>query len=291
MAQQPTFRAWPWVVMAVMLGFFIPAHALVQARYQYESAQFSRQWHLDKNAYRQARHEQIAFRNTREVPHPSMLYASLHLNGGRSFAPLPGSSSATGTRPAWARRAFVAPVTGELAEYLWTDAAGGRTVLVASGDQWIDVIDVPAVYPNPNLGLMGMLMISRRMAYMGLYLLWPILLFVWLSSWPRTPAQRTHRALHLLLIALAATLLAMIGPRYWRAWRLFFEDDAAAWGLIQIPLSLAMLWASRFIQTRNDGIPRCRQCRYILTGNTSGICPECGTPVSAGSSPRATSPA
>jgi len=25
--------------------------------------------------------------------------------------------------------------------------------------------------------------------------------------------------------------------------------------------------------------PRCNQCGYNLTGNTSGVCPECGTPV------------
>ena len=28
----------------------------------------------------------------------------------------------------------------------------------------------------------------------------------------------------------------------------------------------------------NEGIPRCTSCGYDLTGNTSGICPECGKP-------------
>lgn len=27
------------------------------------------------------------------------------------------------------------------------------------------------------------------------------------------------------------------------------------------------------------GASRCRHCSYLLVGNTSGICPECGTPV------------
>ena len=27
------------------------------------------------------------------------------------------------------------------------------------------------------------------------------------------------------------------------------------------------------------GIPICVQCHYNLTGNTSGTCPECGTPI------------
>lgn len=28
-----------------------------------------------------------------------------------------------------------------------------------------------------------------------------------------------------------------------------------------------------------DVHPRCRRCRYDLTGNVSGVCPECGTPI------------
>jgi len=30
---------------------------------------------------------------------------------------------------------------------------------------------------------------------------------------------------------------------------------------------------------RNRADGRCGMCRYDLTGNTSGVCPECGTPV------------
>lgn len=36
-----------------------------------------------------------------------------------------------------------------------------------------------------------------------------------------------------------------------------------------------------FSAIRRRRIPpgHCRKCRYDLTGNTSGICPECGTPI------------
>ncbi len=34
----------------------------------------------------------------------------------------------------------------------------------------------------------------------------------------------------------------------------------------------------------DDFIEQCENCGYDLTGNVSGICPECGTPVSEGSS-------
>jgi hypothetical protein len=41
----------------------------------------------------------------------------------------------------------------------------------------------------------------------------------------------------------------------------------------------SVLWlVTRFIfRRRQPGL--CRRCGYNLTGNTSGVCPECGTPV------------
>ncbi len=39
----------------------------------------------------------------------------------------------------------------------------------------------------------------------------------------------------------------------------------------------------RSLQVRFSQTPHCSSCTYNLTGNLSGICPECGTPiVSAG---------
>ena len=35
----------------------------------------------------------------------------------------------------------------------------------------------------------------------------------------------------------------------------------------------------RIDQAKREG--RCQNCDHLLTGNTSGVCPECGTPVSA----------
>lgn len=38
----------------------------------------------------------------------------------------------------------------------------------------------------------------------------------------------------------------------------------------------------RELQARFGGAPRCAKCQYNLTGNLSGICPECGTPIAHG---------
>ena len=61
------------------------------------------------------------------------------------------------------------------------------------------------------------------------------------------------------------------------------EEDVDA----QMPcwLAFALLLAAHrlFIwlgRTRDpDPVPYCSTCAYNLTGNTSGVCPECGTPV------------
>jgi hypothetical protein len=48
-----------------------------------------------------------------------------------------------------------------------------------------------------------------------------------------------------------------------------------------LPLTLAMLGFTYFLFWQDRFRPKsghCRTCNYNLTGNTSGICPECGTP-------------
>lgn len=41
-----------------------------------------------------------------------------------------------------------------------------------------------------------------------------------------------------------------------------------------------LIWAQRLFLAKDAHL--CRRCEYDLTGNTSGACPECGTPVGAG---------
>jgi hypothetical protein len=63
-------------------------------------------------------------------------------------------------------------------------------------------------------------------------------------------------------------------------------DAVAQFGFVLSLLALgAFVWfvigsvrASRKI-TKLSGKPKCRRCGYSLIGNTSGTCPECGTPV------------
>jgi len=68
-------------------------------------------------------------------------------------------------------------------------------------------------------------------------------------------------------------LLAYFGPGY--AWLVLFV-------VFGIPLSLLLLfWGLQRIGflPRQCGDQNCKKCNYDLTGNVSGICPECGTPI------------
>jgi len=59
------------------------------------------------------------------------------------------------------------------------------------------------------------------------------------------------------------------------------------WAAIAIPLLLPVIVGFRRHVHRTK-IGRCPKCRYNLMGNTSGICPECGTKIPAEPLPNVT---
>ena len=50
-----------------------------------------------------------------------------------------------------------------------------------------------------------------------------------------------------------------------------------AWFIVLLTAVLPLWWV-RGVRSKPGG-PGCLACGYDLTGNTSGVCPECGTPV------------
>jgi hypothetical protein len=51
------------------------------------------------------------------------------------------------------------------------------------------------------------------------------------------------------------------------------------WLIILLFAVLPSAWTLNRLRTRKNDLNLCGTCSYSLTGNTSGICPECGTPV------------
>lgn len=73
-------------------------------------------------------------------------------------------------------------------------------------------------------------------------------------------------------------------PTWWPAYMWTWRNAQLVLS-INIPLWIPSLlfFLVRTVLLRGAGpivVGACRGCRYNLTGNTSGICPECGTPMS-----------
>jgi hypothetical protein len=52
------------------------------------------------------------------------------------------------------------------------------------------------------------------------------------------------------------------------------------WAIVVLTSLAPICWLLKWRRDRSHfGAGRCTSCGYNLTGNTSGICPECGTPV------------
>jgi len=72
-------------------------------------------------------------------------------------------------------------------------------------------------------------------------------------------------------------------PMVYGLWRPFVRTDPAA-QMVMLPMWLALLGCAVptgllwFPGRRPAAVGRCPKCRYDLTGNVSGRCPECGLP-------------
>ena len=80
-------------------------------------------------------------------------------------------------------------------------------------------------------------------------------------------------------------------PLYGRSWTAAVRRIAAPyWAAVVVTIALPLRWVMLDWQRRkNLDAQHCSSCLYNLTGNTSGVCPECGTPVAketADKSPR-----
>ena len=77
-----------------------------------------------------------------------------------------------------------------------------------------------------------------------------------------------------------------LGPKAgWGFWWNHYQNETIVvlsvphWGVAGCFALLPLCWLARRLRTIMPG--RCSTCGYCLTGNTSGVCPECSTPVEA----------
>jgi hypothetical protein len=170
--------------------------------------------------------------------------------------------------------------TAQGEEAVYTDPqTGGRAVLRFRGHTWAGVTTYGPYFrssyiqpPEPVSG-------ARRIIYRAGLLACLLIVVV---PWSGEPAANRMRVHWFVATGIASTYFAFLGPAYLSAWSSMLEADSAGWGLFFfMPLAVTLLLMAygppRF-RLKTD-YPACPQCLYNLTGNRSGICPECGTPV------------
>ncbi|HEY8747026.1 MAG TPA: hypothetical protein VIM11_03560 [Tepidisphaeraceae bacterium] len=105
--------------------------------------------------------------------------------------------------------------------------------------------------------------------------------------------MKRRRPTHPVLAAVITLLIAVFAANL-VAW-MFFEGTPDFYAL-PVEYGLPFLFAAmtylshRHRESSSPAPHECPTCRYNLTGNTSGICPECGNSISTSSASPATLP-
>jgi hypothetical protein len=104
----------------------------------------------------------------------------------------------------------------------------------------------------------------------------PMLWFALLVAsfvWKRVALPLAHAD---LAVAWLCFLGWLLNPAYTISWRGVFSNDMLFWGALMLAVSGGVMWAVARRPPDYDPT-RCRACGYDLTGNVSGVCPECGS--------------
>jgi hypothetical protein len=143
-------------------------------------------------------------------------------------------------------------------------------------DRWLGVNLVSPPTPSFQWGApMIAVTCVREFLCFGGYALWGVLWIIHLIVWRREPrAQGIRRRIDLLMLATLSTLLITLRHGGYR----LVDDGPGEVGLIMIAASAGLLRSA--LRTEKAAAAHlCEQCRYDLTGNVSGVCPECGSEI------------
>jgi hypothetical protein len=254
-----------WFSVLVLLVFFGVFQVRINQEYQRLSKLRQDAYEYQYQKTRRAEFTaDFAFANAHRGQQPTVRDAELTLNGGQPF-----------------------PTTQEGSEtvLVYTDPnTGGQALLGFKDDKWLDVSAAHPSFASMNLGWIGSVNVARRIAYFIGYIVWPFVFATLLGAFHYEP-WRSHKglAVDLLMLAIVTTILALLGPNPRRALFDWINDDAAAWGMLIIPISAIALGFAIYRSRKPAGAkaPQCKRCGYNLTGNQSGVCPECGATVKA----------
>jgi len=169
--------------------------------------------------------------------------------------------------------------TNPVDEAIFTDPkSGARVRLNLIGDRWQAYRLLRRTALPPRMPIAVTLL--RRAMLAGATLAWLLIVFLR----PVHRAQRQAWAHLLTAVAGIVTLTMALEPPHAA---LGWGDRIVGAGTIFWVAALTISIVSLILAYRKPiaDHPICRNCGYNLTGNTSGICPECGAPASPASAP------
>jgi len=181
-----------------------------------------------------------------------------HFNGGKALDNRDG------------RWIFVDPVTG------------GRAAIEQFPDQTVAIIE-PGYgllsFSRPAQPNLTVLVLSFAAGVISCFLL--LASYVSLSTdWSRLGrSERVCGAWRLVALALITIQFSWLGSKFFPSWQPFGDAQILGYQIIFASPSLVFLLGAYMGGKPKDQTPRCHWCRYDLTGNRSGTCPECGEPI------------
>ena len=201
------------------------------------------------------------------------------LNDDRAFEPVEeASEQPDGTSPGTSpeRWKWTDPASGVVWEFTFHDGLWSGCGLRKSA---------PAVLapPQPKPTPLDALTHTVQRAFCGSFSLgWGTL--AWLVGLGLYAFWRERRRT-LAEVLLALTLLCGTGWLTWPSYSLtlrgIMSNDMLFWGVIMLVVSVGLIVHARWTAER-PSYPACARCGYNLTGNVSGVCPECGEPAVEG---------
>lgn len=273
---EPSPVRFPIYLAISLLGLgIILAHALVKHRHNREMEAAKVAAEKDHKAMF-VLHDAIAAARTRAIlanpgrpPLPTLDPATLTVNE----RPLEHRVGADGNVVYW----YKDPVTGGEA---WIEPMPFGMLSARTGNKPGKLFDVPSRKAYQVVRRI------HRLAYLLGYFAWVVLLVGFAMNVRDQSMEQSRRSLYrLLYIAILSALLSGVGFGYWRTWNTYLFGELAGVGECVILLTLALMLILRLCYTQRPTYPRCPSCHYNLTGNVSGVCPECGTPLPASSQP------
>jgi len=227
--------------IAVVLGAFawmqINVNRAIRARNAAYVTAANRQWELDRASAAVVNH----YREIHDFKSTLQQFCN-DMNGGR---------------PLGKDEIFQDPLTG------------GRALIITSGDGPFMAMAARDLPPEKRVpfedGIHNVRIILEDLFGVGLMVLCPVNLLVLMNT------QRRYRILlgqWMVLISFSLMLVGFLGSPV---------DEYARWGVGFLAFSILYLAVAFVFDRAIDPTPRCRKCRYNLTGNQSGVCPECGT--------------